>query len=344
MKPGFKYLKNPVPFAMTVANPKGGKRKAIKKTRRNPAKARSAGAGVFVIRSPKRNPIMKKSRRKVAKKRRNPATRVKRAAVKRRRPAVKRRRNVAKKRRKISSVFSRNPMKTRKRRRGSRRSRNPMARSGAKRRSGRRSSRRRSRSFMRNPFPMVKDVFSSDILATTGGVLGGSVFANTVISKLVMGDATGKRAFNLPGVDYSMLLSTDPLVKQTFYTKNAWALGLYKAVVGAGTGLALRKYSPRLGAGVIAGGLLAAVTTVLQANNLITPAGTLASRGTSRNYPAARNGTGVYLPGVNPMFTGQASAFLTPNVPQLNPRGTGAQVNRRFMQALPGMVERPFAN
>jgi hypothetical protein len=254
-----------------------------------------------------------------------------------RRKSAKRRRNVAKKRRVVKrrKILSRNPMKTRKRRRGSRRrNRNPMARSGAKRRTSRRRSSSRRRSFMRNPMPMVRDVFSSDILATTGGVLGGSVLANTVISKLVMGNATGVRSFDLPGVDYTMLASTDPVVRQTFYSKNAWLLGMYKLVVGAGTGLILRRYSPRLGTAVIAGGMLAAATTVLQANQLLTPAGTLVSRGTGRNF--GPGGVGM-LPGTSTTFTGPAQRFLQPRG-----RGMGAMVGPGTMRSMENNSEGAF--
>lgn len=191
---------------------------------------------------------------------------------------------------------------------------------------------------MRNPLPIVRDVFSSDILATTGGVLGGSVLANTVISKLVMGNATGVRSFDLPGVDYTMLVSTDPLVRATFYTKNAWMLGFYKLIVGAGTGLVLRRYSPRLGAGVIAGGMLAAGTTILQANNLLTASGTLVSRGTGRVlYPG--QGVGL-LPGTPTRFTGPAQQFLRNGVPQ--PRGMGARVGPNTMPTMMAQSEGQF--
>lgn len=359
MKKGHLYHANPAPFAMVIANPKGrGKPRRAAKPRRNPAAAKRKAA-VFVIRKPSRNPVpMKKSsRRRSAKQRRNPAmiggpirrkAGAKRwhhkkgtfvynppGAGKKRRVKAKRRKAV-KRRNALSSFFSPNPMKTKKRRRGSRRrSRNPVARSGAKRRSGRRSSRR---SYRRNPFPMVQDVFNSDILATTGGVLGGSVFANTVISKVAMPDATGAIPVKLWGVDYAPLASADPAVRLTFASKNALPLFFYKALIGGVTGAVLRRWSPRLGAGVIAGGVLAGATGFLQAQGLINAAGSLQSRGTGRVlYPGP--GVGL-LPGTSTRFTGPAQQFLRNGVPQS--RGTGARVNGDTMPMMQAQSEGQF--
>ncbi len=282
--------------------------------------------------APAKNPM--KTRRKS--KRRNPLSNLGRFAKKK---STRRRNPRRKAKRKISRpAFSRNPMSKKTRRRGSRRrTRNPISRRGA-RRSGRRSSARR----MRNPLPMVKELFGPDILAAAGGAIGGSVLANTLIDRLARGDATGARSFDLPFVDYSMLAHPDASVKLTFWSKNSWILALYKLVAAGGAGWLIKKYSPRTGAGVMVGGMIAAINTVLQAQGVITMAGTLATtRGTGRYLNGGNRGAGAYTPGVPAIYTGPASAFIGGGVPNAG-RGTGALVNRNFMQTAERAAPNPF--
>ncbi len=230
------------------------------------------------------------------------------------------------------STRKRNPMSKKTRRRGkSRRSKNPMTRRGGKRRSGRRSTRR-----MRNPIPVVRELFSSDMLSLGAGVVVGSVGTKMIMNRLVAGDpTTGARAFALPGVNYTV-----PAAQ--FYSKNAWILAFYNLAIGGGAGYLLRNQSPRLARGIMIGAVASTISDVLRNTGVISPTGTLQmpgmlAQGVGRNY-----GPGVgYLPGTNTTFTGPAQRFLAANnVPR--PRGMGARVGPGTMAAMQGQSEGAF--
>lgn len=336
MKPGHKYHINP-PYALIVANPKGGKRRA--KKRRNPAKA-ARKPGIFVIRNPKRNPstksapVMKTRRRRRSRlKRRNPA---KLRHVLMLNPRKRRR-----SKRRGTSLFIRNPMKKhRKRRSRGRRSRNPMSRRSAPRRMGRRSRRR-----FRNPIPgVVQDLFGPDMLTFAGGVVIANVGTSMIMNRLVSGNAQGQRPFNLPGVDYSMLGTANAA---QFYSKNAWLLAIYKIAIGGSAGYLLRNQSPRLSRGILVGTVATAISDVLKNTGVLSATGQLSwpgasgtgrvFNGTGRNY-APRVGL---LPGTNTIFTGPAQGFLTANnVPR--PRGMGARVGPSTFAAVQDHAEGSF--
>lgn len=331
MKPGHKYSANPAPYALIVANPKGGKRR--NKKRRNPAKRR----GIFVIRKPKRNPstkvsVMKTRRRRHRAKRRNPA---KLRHVLMLNPRKRRR-----SKRRGRSLFTRNPMKKHRRRRGARRSRNPVSRRSAPRRMGRRSRRR-----FRNPLPgVVQDLFGPDMLTFAGGVVVANVGTSMIMNRLVAGNAQGQRPFDLPGVDYSMLGTANAA---QFYSKNAWLLALYKIAIGGSAGYLLRNQSPRLSRGILVGTVATAISDVLKNTGVLSATGALTwpgasgthryFAGTGRNY-SPRLG---FVPGTPTTFTGPAQSFLTANnVPR--PRGMGARVGPSTMTGVQENSEGAF--
>ncbi len=312
-----KRAKNPVPFSMIVANSPGSKRPRRK--RRNPARAKT-GAGVFVIRGPKKNPSPMKTKR-----RRNSHRRKKKFnllgnlglfAKKRRNPRRRRkaRRNPT---RKIFSTMSKT------KRRGSRRRHRKNPAGGVMRRNGRRrrSHRRRNSGFRRNPIPVVKELFTSDNLATVAGVLLGSAGAQTVINYAQGANAAGQRRFSLPGVNY-----TNAQNSAMFYSDNAWILA------GMG-GFLLKGQSPRLARGVMLGGLVGAASDILSNTGFLAGGAIQLSRlGVSRNF----GGVG-YLPGTNTQFTNPAQRFLANgNVPR---PGMGARVGPRMVGATESQVE-----
>lgn len=341
MKKTGKYYINPAPFAMIVANSPGSKRKA---KRRNPAKKKSKGPGIFVIRKAKRNPIkrgpsmptMKTKRRRKAK-RRNPISNLGRFAKRKTRRAV---RKIRRKAKRSASIFSRNPMSTKKRRRrGSRRrTRNPISRRGAtRRRSGRRSSRR-----MRNPLPIVKEMFGPDMITFAGGIVVANVGTTMIMNRILAGDpTTGQRSFDLPLVDYSMLGTANA---QTFYSKNAWVLAAYKLAIAGAAGWALKSQSPRLSRGIMVGGVATAISDVLRNANILNAQGTLsmARAGTGRGARAfLGRGAGTYIPGVPPLLSGPGTAFINNGAPMAR-NGMGAAVNSRWANATAAGVPDPF--
>lgn len=259
-----KYLINPVPYIAIVANPRRSKKKVA---RRNPMKKRRKKAGIFVIRKATRNPIKKKKRH--AKKR---------AASK------------------FLPAITKNPMKTKRRR--SRR------KASYKRNPARRSRRRRSSRRMRNPIRIINDVFNPNMLTLAGGVVIGNVGTTMIINRLVAPPAGSTRPFDLPFIDYTV-----PAAQ--FYTKNAWQLALYKLAIGVGVGYLLRNQSPRLSQGLMIGSVAGAISDVLKQSGVITPAGTIA--GVGRNFNA--RGVG-FIPGTSTRFTGPAQNFLMNNVPR----------------------------
>lgn len=312
-----KYLLNPAPFVMGVINPAMKKKK--KHPRKNSAK-KSRRAGIKVLRKPTRNPRPKKRVKHRAKKN---SFQLKHILVENatRRPAKKKKQH----RKNPSSKKSTRPAMSKKHRAKKKHyKKNP----SSKRR--RKSSRR-----MRNPMGAIREVFNPNMLIVAGSAIATNVGINMVMNRLVVGDATGKRPFDLPGVDY-----TQP--PSLFYQKNGYILAAYKLLIGAGVGYLLRNQSARVSQGAILGATITAGSDVFRTAGLINAQGTIGTiPGLSRNYPA-RNGTG-FLPGTNTRFTGPAQSFLSPtsnSVPR--PRGMGAAVGPNMLVNTQDMVEGSF--
>jgi hypothetical protein len=275
--------------------------------------------------------------------------------------------------RRKKSFASKNPMKTRRRRRSfarrnpiRRRRRRSFSRRNPARRSslrhvmifpnrGRRRHRRRHfasrnpmrgyrrRSFSRrNPDGMIGSIFDRDTMATAGGVVLGTVGTNLLMNSLLLPNATtGAVPFSLPGVDMT----------QANYM-NSIPVAAYKFAIGAGAGYLLRNTAPRLAQGIVIGAFAGAISSILQQTNVLSslPGGAsmqsaLVAPGTGRYFRPAR-GTGSYSPGVNPIFTGPASGFLTTGSPMRMGarRGAGALFNAHTANRATAQIPNPFGN
>ncbi len=340
MKPGHSYAinpprrtprrakrakKNPIPFAMAVANSAGSKRRRRK--RRNP---RSSSAGVFVIRGPRKNssPMKTKRRRNSRKKKFNLLRSLGLTGgetKKRRNPRRRRKCNA------VGKISSRNPM-SKSKRRGSRRRHRKNPAGGVMRRNSHRRRRRRNpsrRGMRRNPIPVIRELFTSDNLATVAGVLLGSAGAQTVINYAQGANAAGQRRFSLPGVNY-----TNAQNSAMFYSDNQWILALYKLAIAGAGGFLLKGQSPRLARGIMLGGLVGAASDILSGSGFLSGGAIQLSKlGMSRNFG---NGMG-YLPGTNTQFTNPAQRFLANgNVPR---PGMAARVGPRMVTNTENQVE-----
>ncbi len=313
-----KYLLNPAPFVMGVVNP-AMKKKKKKHVRRNSAK-KSRRPGIKVLRKPTRNPRPKKRTKKRAKKN---AFQLKHILVEN-----SHRKSTRKKTRKNpSSKKSTRPAMSKKHR--------PKKKHYRKNPS---SKRRKHSRRMRNPMGVVSEVFNPNMLVVAGSAIASNVGLNMIMNRFTAGDATGKRPFDLPGVDY-----TQPAA--TFYQKNGYILAAYKLLIGGFIGYSLRNQSARVSQGIILGTTITAGSDIFRTAGFINAQGTLAMTsipGLSRNYPA-RPGMG-FLPGTNTRFTGPAQNFLVNsamnNVPR--PRGMGAAVGPNMLNHTQSQVEGSF--
>lgn len=316
------YRLNPAPaFVMHIANPKRGKKKKSRRLK-NPS-GRGRG-GIFVVRKPKRNPRPKKRSHKKRAKKKNPFqlkhVLIENPAPKKRKHKKRRKNSVRKK--KYTSTRRPNPMSKskRKHKKSSSRKRNP-------RRSRSRSRMRR----MRNPMGAIKEIFNPDMLIVAASAIATNVGTNMIMNRLVVGDATGARPFNLPGVDYTVPAAT-------FYQKNGYILAFYKLGLGAVVGYMLRNQSARVSQGVLLGSTITAGSDIFKTAGLINAQGTLGNlsmlgvTGVSRNF---RSGAGAPWP---PMSNGAIynnpalSMIQSGNVPR--PRGMGAPVGPGTMADL----------
>lgn len=333
-----KKVRNPAPFALTLVNP--AKKRAAAKRRRtkNPVKSvplstRSTGATIrsAKARHHKKGEFRYNPARKLKKRRRKNPLAVKHVIVDG--AAL----NRAKKRRKKSrSVLKNPPMKTRKRSRRKNRSRNPFraVKRGRSRRRNRNPSRGRRRSGsrrMRNPMTIIQDGFSMDQLSLAIGSLVGIVGTRYLLNKLIQGDATGKRMFDLPGITYSS--ATNPMTPEQFSVKNKIALAFWETIVPLLAGYFLKGQSPRFSKGLL---LSAPVNLGL---GLI--------KGTDIGNKAGVNaflprGTGTFIPGVPPMLSGPATAFIQNGAPVR--RGTSAIVDRAWAGRTTANGASPFAS
>lgn len=313
-----KYLVNPAPFVMGVINPAMKKKK--KHYRKNSAK-KSRRPGIKLLKKPVRNKAKKhRAKKKRAHAKKN-AFQLKHVLIEN---SHKKKRGHKKKHRKNPSPNkSTRPAMSKKRH-----SKKKHYKKNSTRKYRKKGSRR-----MRNPMGVVTEIFNPNMLIVAGSAIGANVGINMIMNRLVVGDATGKRPFDLPGVDF-----TQP--PATFYQKNGYILAFYKLLLGGGIGYLLRNQSSRVSQGIILGSTITAGSDIFKTAGLINAQGTLGNvPGLSRNYPA-RPGMG-FLPGTNTRFTGPAQNFLTTNnVPR--PRGMGAAVGPNMVAHTQSQVEGGF--
>lgn len=190
-------------------------------------------------------------------------------------------------------------------------------------RSARRNPSRRRRFSRRNPGSgLIAEFTSPDMLTVAGGIIIGTIGAGIVVNKLT------KPGTALPGLD--------PAHPSPLY-RTLWKVG-----IAGGTGFLLRGKAPRLAEGLMLSAVAILGSDLLAQSGLLTKIN--AAAGVGRYYGSPR-GTGSYLPGTSPTFTGPGSRFLAPSsVPMLRRPGTGAALTRATMNRLNGMVENPFSN
>lgn len=186
---------------------------------------------------------------------------------------------------------------------------------------------------MRNPLPVVRELFGPDMLSFAAGVVVANVGTTMIMNKLLTG-TNGVRSFDLPGVDF-----TAP--PATFYSKNAWVLALYKTAIGGLGGYLLRNQSPRLAKGIMVGAVATGISDVLRNTGVLNASGTLGmGRGAGMFLP---RGASTYIPGVPPILSGPATAFINNGAPVASRRnGMGAVVNRRWAQDTRDTALNPF--
>ncbi len=172
---------------------------------------------------------------------------------------------------------------------------------------------------------VVKEIFNPDMLIVAGSAIASNVGLNMIMNRLVVGDSTGARPFNLPGVDY-----TQPAA--TFYQKNGYVLAGYKLLVGGFIGYLLRNQSARVSQGVILGTTITAGSDIFKTAGLINAQGTLGNLqmlGVGRNF---RSGAGAPWPPTSngAIYNNPALSMIdSSNVPR--PRGMGAPVGAGTM-------------
>lgn len=302
-----------MPYGMYLLNP--GKKRRSRKARR---------ARRFAAKNPMKTRRRKSRRRSKPFSSQNPSRR-----VRRRRRSFARRNPARKRRAALKHVLFLNPsMKTRRRSRRRRfAARNPM-----------RSRRRRHFSF-RNPSGAIQAVLNKETMTLGAGVVLGNVGTGMILNKLLLPGADGKIPLALPGVD-----TTKPNYMGSI------AVSFYKLAIGGAIGYFVSKKSARLGEGIIIGAVAGALSDVIKTSNVLAsiPGGS-AALGVGRYFPG-RRGAGAYVPGVPPIFTGPASAFIPGGSPgaRVNgmPRrnGTGTMVTRRSAAGAVSAVQDPFGN
>lgn len=326
-----KYLVNPVPFAMIVTNPKKRRAKKFRNPKKKavvPAKKKRA---IFVIKKARKKsrPIQSNPKKKTAVYEKIFGQKVRVGTKKH--SILKAQKRHADDLQKFETL-SPNPTKktTMKKRTKSRKTRKTYARNPSRRRSRRRSTKS---GMFRNPMGIVNDLFNPGTLTLAGGVVIGNISTALIINRLVAPPAGQMRPFDLPFVNYAV-----PAAE--FYRRNWLPLMLYKVGIGYGASYLLRNQSPRLSQGLLIGTVAGAISDAVKNTGLLNSV--TGGAGVGRYFPAAR-GTGAYVPGVNPVFTGPASAFLSSGSP-MSRRGTGMTVNRAFAETAATGVPNPFGN
>ncbi len=298
-----RYRLNPAPaYVMGVFNPV--KRKPKKIRRKNSAKKR---AGMWLAKRPTRNP---KSRKRAHRKVKNPLT-LKHVLLE----------NPRKKRRKISRncLPIVNPMSKKRSHKKKQHKRNPMSRRHRKH------TRR-----MRNPMGAIREVFPTDLLVTGLAALGTNVGLNTLQNWALTPNTDGSLRFKIPGVSYP---GTNGITAATFYQQNGYILAFWKALLGGAAAYFTRNQGKRLSQGIALGTVITAGSDVARTANFVSASGALQiNRGTSAFLPRGR-GAQTYIPGVPPLLSGPATAFINNGAPvarmPMN-RGTNAIVDRRW--------------
>jgi len=312
--------RNPIPFALTTVNPvRKKKRKAARKnppvtpvrteTRKVGASAWHHARGKFLY-----NPAKKKA----AKRRRKNPLELRHALLE---IPTKNPSSMSKKRKRSRRSGTRNPVSTKKRYRSSKRSRRNPSRKGGFR-------------LMRNPIPVVSDVTTKENLTKGVAVLGGVVGTRWMIQRLISGDpTTGQRMFDLPGITYSTAAA--PLTQAQFIAKNKIWLAFYEAAIPAVAGWYMKRHNREISEGL----LMASVVNLGIAGLRGTQIG--ATTGLNAFLPRQR-GMATYIPGVPPMLSGPATAFINNGSPVARANGMGAAVNGRWKtQTMNGAVN-PF--
>lgn len=154
----------------------------------------------------------------------------------------------------------------------------------------------------------ISDIFSADTLKMAGGVVVGSLGTNILY---------GSQALSfLPG------------------RQNVFVSSLYKLLI-AGAGAKLTsKVAPKAATGVMVGGLVVVANDLLTAfapNLVMRPTTTTTTPATTSAYL----GVNGYVPGVNPMLTGPASAYLAP-------ASVGRTVESNFVSVAEAYGSNPF--
>lgn len=322
MKKIGKFMRNPAPFALTIANPARKKRRAKIKLRRR-AKNPAAASGTVT-----RKVGTQKWHHKRGRFLYNPAKK-KRRALK-----PKRRKNPLEIRHVIEDVPAKNPakkfaMKTRKNRK-KRRSRNPVrtsSRGRSARKRYRRNPARRSRSRrglmrrLRNP-AIISDLTDKNTIKLGVGVLVGIGGTSFLLNTLIQGNATtGVRMFDLPGITYST--TGNALNNAQFQQTNKVALGVYRVLIPAVAGWLTKKYDGPLSQGLLAGAIANAGIAILQGT-------TVGVKANLQAFLPRQRAINTYIPGVAPIFSGPATAYLPVNGSPVARRGTSAVVNQRW--------------
>ncbi len=297
-----RYRLNPAPaYVMGVFNPV--KRHKKKSHRKNPAKKR---AGMWLAKRPTRNSSKKRKHAKRAhRKMKNPMA-IKHVIVEN--PKISK-----------SSPVKLNPTMSKKRHKKKSHKRNP-----SRRKMHRRSSRR-----MRNPMGAIREVFPTNVLVVGGVALATNVGLNTLQNWALTPDSTGKLPFKIPGVSYPGDAGT---TAANFYDKNGYILAFYQALIGGAVAYFARNQGPRVSQGVALGTVITAGSAVVRTAKFVNASGALQlSRGTAAFLPRGR-GTQTYIPGVPPMLSGPATAFINNGAPVARnlARGTNAIVDKRW--------------
>ena len=322
MKKHSKYLRNPAPFALSVINPPKKKhRNAAAKKKRNPAAVplsarsavvhRKAGEGGGKWHHKKGTFLYNPAKKRRKARRKNPLV-CKHVIVevpKKKNPPRKLSSSPTMKHRKRSR--RKNPSPFMKRGRSSRSRRNPF-----------RSSRKRSRR-MRNPVEMLSAIGSPENLAVGVGALAGVVGTPWLINTLMSTDAAGNRSFNLPGITYPTA-SNGLSNPAAFAAANKVPLAFYSTLLPAVVGYLLRNQAPRFARGVMISAVVNLGMAALKGTSIGTKAGLNAY--VRSNIPGIK----TYIPGVPPMLSGPATAFINNGAP-VPSRGMNAAVDRNWM-------------
>jgi hypothetical protein len=183
---------------------------------------------------------------------------------------------------------------------------------------------------MRNPIGIIQDGFSMEQLAVAVGSLVGIVGTRYILNKLIQGDATGKRMFDLPGVTYPS--ATNPMNAAQFADKNKMALAAYETLIPLIAGYFAKGQAPRFSKGLLLAAPVNLGLGLIKGTDIGNQAGVSAFLG---------RGIRTNIPGVPPMLSGPATAFLNNGSPV--PRGMGANVGSRWANHTVASSANPFS-